>query len=153
MKTNSTVQNIESDALKANLLETAEEVVLDPQLQLLLDIVSRYKGLHNNLENLLLEICHPYRNWTLLIPQLRSFVLKNSNYYVRHEQGPAAFGLFAGLFLQAMKDSERNSKLLSQIIESQVAWVAKVVGLFSRSDVLLGYQSALNTYLDRKSVV
>ncbi len=145
MKINTTTQNIESDALKANLLETAEEVVLDPKLQLLLDIVSRYKGLHNTLENLLLEICHPYRNWNLLIPQLRSFVLKNSNYYVRHEDGPAAFSLFAGLFLQAMKDSEKNSKLLSQIIESQVAWVAKIVGLFS-SEVLLTYQSSLDSY-------
>ena len=145
MKTPTTIQNIESDALKANLLETAEEVVLDPKLQILLDIVVRYKGLHKNLENLLFEICHPYRNWNILIPQLRSFVLKNSNHYVRHEQGPAAFGLFAGLFLRAMKDSEKNSKLLSQIIESQVAWVAKMVGFFS-NELLLAYESELNAY-------
>ena len=145
METAPSLQNIESDALKANLLETAEDVVLDPALQPLLDIVARYKGLHKNLENLLLEICHPYRNWSLLIPQLRSFVLKNSSYYTRHEQGPEAFRLFAGLFLQAMKDSERNSKLLAQIIESQVAWVAKIVGHFS-SETLLLYQESLNRY-------
>jgi len=145
MKRKNGTQDIESDALKANLLQTAEEVVLDLELQLLLDVVSRYKGLHNTLEHLLLEICHPYRNWNILVPQLRSFVLKNSSYYVRHEQGPAAFSLFAGLFLQAMADCERNSKLLSQVIESQVAWVAKMVGLFS-ADTLISYQSALNTF-------
>ena len=138
-------QNIESDALTANLLETAEEVIIDPELQLLLDVVTRYKGLHNTLEGLLYEICHPYRNWTILVPQLRSFVLKNSNYYMRHEEGPKALTLFAGLFLQAMKDSEKNSKLLSQIIESQIAWVSKMVGLFSAEE-LLRYQSALNSY-------
>ncbi len=137
--------NIESDALTANLLETAEEVVLDPELQLLLDVVTRYKGLHNTLESLLYEICHPYRNWNILIPQLRSFVLKNSNYYVRHEKGPEAFALFGGLFIAAMEQSEKNSKLLSQIIESQVAWVAKMVSLFSVDD-LYRYQSALNHY-------
>jgi len=140
-------KSIESDALTANLLETAEEVVLDPELQPLLDVVIRYKGLHNTLESLLYEICHPYRNWNILIPQLRSFVLKNSNYYMRHERGPEAFTLFGGLFLAAMKDSEKNSKLLSQIIESQVAWVAKMVSLFEADD-LYRYQSALNRYFE-----
>jgi len=145
MNPNSEIQNIQSDALVANLLETAEKVVFDPTLQPLLDVVVRYKGLHHTLEHLLLEICHPYRNWNILIPQLRSFVLKNSSYYVRHENGPAAFSLFAGLYVQAMKDSGKNSKLLSQIIESQVAWVAKMVGLFS-AETLLQYESALNGY-------
>src|SRR5665648_163391 len=95
---------IESDALKANLAETAAaagEVVIDPELRLLLNIVSSYKGIHSTLEHLLYEICHPYRNWSLLIPQLRSFCLKNSTYYQRHSQGPEAFTLFTGLFLQA----------------------------------------------------
>jgi len=141
-------KNIESDALKANLLETAEEVVIDSELLLLLDIVTRYKGLHNTLESLLYEICHPYRNWNILIPQLRSYVLKNSNYYIRHEKGPVAFELFANLFVQAMVDSEKNSKLLSQIIESQVAWVAKMVSLCSVED-LFRYQSAFNNYFSR----
>ncbi len=145
MKKNIDTQGIESDALKANLLETAEEVVLNPLLLPLLDVVSRYKGLHKKLEQLLLEICHPYRNWKILIPQLRSFVLKNSSYYVRHDLGPETFTLFADLFLQAMQESEKNSKLLSQIIESQVAWVAKMVATFSGED-LLRYQSSLNGY-------
>ena len=145
---NTKKKNIESDALTANLLETAEEVKIDSELQLLLDVVTRYKGLHNTLENLLYEICHPYRNWNILVPLLRSFVLKNSNYYMRHEEGPAAFSLFAGLFVQAMEDSEKNSKLLSQIIESQVAWVAKMVSLLSADD-LCRYQEALNSYFAR----
>ncbi len=138
-------EKIESDALVANLLETAEEVVIESRLQPLLDVVSRYKGLYMTLENLLYEICHPYRNWNILVPQLRSFVLKNSNYYVRHKKGPEAFTLFAGLFVEAMKDSEKNSKLLSQIIESQVAWVAKMVSIFSVDD-LYRYQDVLNNY-------
>jgi pyruvate, orthophosphate dikinase len=145
---NKKTKNIESDALAANLLETAEEVVIDSELQLLLEVVTRYKGLHNTLESLLYEICHPYRNWNILIPQLRSFVLKNSNYYMRHEEGPEAFTLFAGLFIAAMEDSEKNSKLLSQIIESQVAWVAKMVSLLSVDDLYL-YQSALNNYFEQ----
>jgi pyruvate,orthophosphate dikinase len=142
------VKNIESDALVANLLETAEEVVIDPKFQLLLDVVTRYKGLHTTLEHLLLEICHPYRNWNILIGQLRSFVLKNSTYYMRHKQGPEAFALFGDLFLSAMVESSKNSKLLSQGIESQVAWVAKMVSLFSKDD-LIRYEDVLNDYFEK----
>ena len=59
MKPNITIQDIESDALTANLLETAEEVVLDPELQLLLDIVSREKNISKEEAKRLLT---PHRN-------------------------------------------------------------------------------------------
>ncbi len=146
-----TAAEIESDALKANLAETATaagEVVIDPELRLLLDIVSGYKGIHSTLEHLLYEICHPYRNWSLLIPQLRSFCLKNSTYYQRHAQGPEAFTLFTGIFLQAMADSVKKGTLLIQIIEAQLAWVEKLLSLFSASD-LQRFGPALNEYFQR----
>ncbi|MDO8946095.1 MAG: PEP/pyruvate-binding domain-containing protein [Desulfocapsaceae bacterium] len=146
-----TAAEIESDALKANLAETAAaagEVVIDSELQLLLDIVSGYKGIHSTLDHLLYEICHPYRNWSLLIPQLRSFCLKNSSYYQRHAQGPEAFALFTGLFLQAMADSMKKGTLLIQIIEAQLAWVEKLLSLFSVSD-LQRFGPVLNDYFQR----
>ena len=146
-----TAAEIESDALKANLAETAVSagvVVIDSELRLLLDIVSGYKGIHSTLEHLLYEICHPYRNWSLLIPQLRSFCLKNSSYYQRHAQGPEAFSLFTGLFLQAMADSVKKGTLLIQIIEAQLAWVEKLLSLFSVSD-LQRFGPVLNDYFQR----
>ncbi len=38
---------IESDALKANLLETAGHVVIDPELRVLLEVVEEFKGDRN----------------------------------------------------------------------------------------------------------
>lgn len=149
-QTVSTVE-LESDALKANLAETAAaagEVVIDAELQLLLEIVAGYRGIHSNLEHLLYEICHPYRNWALLIPQLRSFCLKNSVYYQRHERGPEAFTLLAGLFLRALEDSTKKGTLLIQIIESQLAWVEKLLSLFTPDD-LTRFGPALNGYFQR----
>ena len=72
-----TAGRIESDALKANLLETAGSVEIDEDLLVLLEVVEQFKGLHSTLEKLLYEVCHPFRNWRLILPQLRSFVLKN----------------------------------------------------------------------------
>ena len=139
---------IQSDALEANLLETAGNVEIDPQLVLLLDVVEKYRGIHTRLESLLYEICHPFRNWNLLVPQLRSFVLKNCTYYTKHEKGPEAFELFAGLFLDAIEESLKNPSLLSQIIEAEMAWLEKIFRMLGKED-LVRYESALNAFFKR----
>lgn len=148
MDTKQYVADIKSDALRANLLETAENVVIDQDLIPLLEIVGKYKGIHTSLESLLYEICHPFRNWAMLLPLLRSFVLKNSNYYIKHEDGPLAIELFAKLFFEAISDSEKNSVLLSQIIEAKLAWVEKLIHLFEAKD-LERFEKALNSIFAR----
>ena len=119
---------IESDALKANLLETAGSVVIDEELLILLEVVEKFKGLHSTLEKLLYEVCHPFRNWRLILPQLRSFVLKNSKHYTEHEKGPEALRLFGGLFFDAIHDTQRDPILLSQAIGGMLVWLDKVIG-------------------------
>ncbi|MCJ7602931.1 MAG: hypothetical protein MUO63_15720, partial [Desulfobulbaceae bacterium] len=58
-----------SSALKANILETAvTDVTIDPAKLALLDLIKDFKGIHNNLYELLYEIHHPYHNWNLIIP-------------------------------------------------------------------------------------
>jgi len=143
-----TTAGIESDALRANLLETAGEVVIAPELKPLLDVVSRYRGIHSSLESLLHEICHPFRNWSLIMPLLRSFVLRNCSHFVRHEQGPHAMRLMARIFFEAIKDSQKNSALLAQIIESKLAWIEKMIHLFDR-EALLQYEEVVNEIFTR----
>ena len=148
MATIHTNHNIDSDALKANLLETAEHVEIRPDLQLLLDVVQKYRGIHSSLENLLYEICHTYRNWELLLPLLRGFVLKSFNHYRKHEAGPEAFELFVGLFFEAIDDSAKNPMLLSQIFESLCAWLDKLVSQLSGKE-LGRFEQAINNLLLR----
>lgn len=126
---------IESDALRANLLETAGKVEIVPELLLLLEIVEKYKGLHSSLEKLLYEVCHPFRNWKIILPQLRSFVLKNSGLYRAHEKGPEAFRLFSGLFFEALEDSQRYPFLLNQVVGAKLAWIDKMITLFNHEDI------------------
>ncbi len=116
-----------SDALKANLRETAGPVVINPKYTPLQDIVSRFQGLSVKLESLLYEISHPYHNWKLIIPELRAFVLKNNNHYCDHECGPEAFSLFMGIFFDALKDSSRNDQLLQRIMEAMLAYADKLI--------------------------
>ncbi|GAB6190284.1 PEP/pyruvate-binding domain-containing protein [Desulfocastanea catecholica] len=126
---------IESDALKANLLETAGHVDIERELLVLLEVVDQFKGLHATLEKLLYEVCHPFRNWKIILPQLRSFVLKNFNHYITHEKGPEAFRLFSRLFMEALKDTKRDPALLSQAVGAIMVWLDKLVHALSREDL------------------
>jgi pyruvate,orthophosphate dikinase len=96
---------IKSDALKANLLETAGVVQVDSSFAPLQEIIERYQGLRKKLDHLLYEISHPFRNWKLIIPELRAFALKNHTHYLRNDRGPEAFTLFTRIFLDALEDS------------------------------------------------
>jgi pyruvate,orthophosphate dikinase len=126
---------LDSKALAANLLETATpEVTIDPGFDILLEIVGKYTGIHNNLLGLLYEISHPYRNWLLIIPKLRTFILKNLNHYAHHVQGPAAFARFNSIFFTALAESRKDT-LSSLTMEALLAYIEGLVQQFSRQDL------------------
>ncbi|MGW8287712.1 MAG: PEP/pyruvate-binding domain-containing protein [Desulfobulbales bacterium] len=134
---------IDSDALRANLLETAtDQVTIDPSLLVLEEIVSNYRGISKNLHELLYEVCHPYRNWKMLVPRVRAFVLKNISHYFKHEKGPEAFDRFIIIFCQALIDSKRNNTLLAQTIESMLAYTDRLVTLLD-PESLVRYEKPL----------
>jgi len=143
------LDTIDSDALRANLLETAtDEVTIDPSLLVLEEVVENYKGISKNLHDLLYEVCHPYRNWKMLVPRVRAFVLKNISHYFKHEKGPEAFDRFIVIFCQAIIDSRKNNTLLSQTIESMLAYTDRLVSLLDQ-DALVRYEKPLAQLFSR----
>jgi pyruvate,orthophosphate dikinase len=134
---------LDSDALRANLLETAtDEVTIDPSLLVLEQVVENFKGINKNLHDLLYEVCHPYRNWRMLVPRVRAFVLKNIGHYFKHEKGPEAFDRFMLIFFQAIIDSGKNNTLLAQTIECILAYTDRLVSLLEQ-DTLVRYEHSL----------
>jgi len=141
--------DLESKALAANLLETAvPEVTIDPAFEILSEVVSGFTGISNNLQALLYEISHPYRNWSLIIPKLRAFILKNLGHYKRHPQGPLALERFATIFFQALDESRKNNTLLAQSMEALLAYIEKVVQQFNHKD-MAAYQQSLTGCFSR----
>ncbi|WP_028583945.1 PEP/pyruvate-binding domain-containing protein [Desulfogranum mediterraneum] len=139
---------IESDALKANLQETAGEVEINPAYLPLSAIVAGYKGLTTKIEALLYEVSHPYRNWKLLIPELRAFVLKNLHHYHRHDQGPEAFSLFVGIFFEALEDTVKNEQLVARTVDAMLACGDKLINSLEPAG-LLRYEEELNRFFRR----
>lgn len=141
-----------SDALQANLRETATPVVIDPAYNLLRDVVEKLRGLRDKLDSLLYEISHPYRNWKMIIPELRAFVLKNVNHYRDNEQGPAAFTLFMSIFFKALKESVRSDELRQQILEAMIAYADKLV-VSMDSAALFRFEGALSDFFTQLETV
>ena len=160
---------IESDALRANLIETAvDQVAIDPSYNVLVEIVSDYRGILNNLNDLLFEINHPYRNWSQILPRIRTYTLKHNTHYAKHKKGPEAFSRFVGIYIDAIDQAWASSKskisgplpsgslpsspkspdtIISLAMESLLAYLDKLISSLDQQG-LLRYQKALSTCFD-----
>ncbi|WPD24285.1 MAG: PEP/pyruvate-binding domain-containing protein [Candidatus Electrothrix scaldis] len=139
-----------SKAWEANKEETASIVEIPEHFRQLQEVVARYQGVAKKLEHLLYEISHPYRNWQMIILELRPFVLKNFNQYRRHEQGPACFSLFTGIFLDALTESKKNGKVVSLAMEAMLAYADKLIASLQK-DSLAAYKEELDTFFEKLS--
>lgn len=140
---------IDSDALRANLQETAVACVeLDPAWKVLLEVVADYKGIRDSLEELLYDISHPFRNWRLIIPRYRSFVLKHLDHYRRHPRGPESCRLLFEIALLALRETGKNELLAIQAAETLLALLEKLV-LILKPEELAAYRQTLGHCCDQ----
>nr|MBF0222879.1 phosphoenolpyruvate synthase [Desulfobulbaceae bacterium] len=160
---------IESDALKANLQETAvEDVPIDPSYAVLIEVVADFRGIQNSINDLLFEINHPFRNWSLVLPKLRAFILKHTNHYCKHDKGPEAYLRFFTIHLEAIdqgwaisKTKKSNPHQISQTyapksgdsilalaMESLLAYMDKHINLLDSAS-LKRYENVLNSSFEK----
>ncbi len=144
--------SIKSDALRVNLEETAGEVIVDPAFDTLREVVSGYQGLSAKLDHLLYEISHPFRNWNFIIPETRAFVLKNLTHYQRHEKGPECFGLFCRIFLGALEDCKKNSKLVAMVMEAMLAFTDKLI-ISIDQEGLSRFENQFNSFFKQLTIL
>ncbi len=117
----------ESDALRINLEETAvEQVAVDPKYEVLRETVADYRGISKTLDTLLFELNHPFKNWEIILPELRAFALKNFNPYARHPKGPQAVSVILDVFLDGVTSSGRED-LQARAVEYLVGYLEKIV--------------------------
>ncbi|MDM8560635.1 PEP/pyruvate-binding domain-containing protein [Candidatus Parabeggiatoa sp. HSG14] len=125
-----------STALKANLQETAvDEIQINPRFFILREPVNAYGGILKTLNKLLYELHHPYRNWRLILPELRSFVLKNTSRYINHPKGPDCTYLFVSLFLEALADEGKQFST-EEAAELIGAYLDRLVNQLSSTQLL-----------------
>ncbi|MBF0184269.1 MAG: phosphoenolpyruvate synthase [Magnetococcales bacterium] len=120
-----------SGALRANLRETSvSRITIDPRQEILRTVVGRDAGILRILDRLLTEWNHPFRNWRILLPELRGFVLKNANRFYADQRGPDCFSLFCDLFLGALQEVNQESSA-HLALEGLTAYIDKMVSLLT----------------------
>ncbi|MBF0107725.1 MAG: phosphoenolpyruvate synthase [Magnetococcales bacterium] len=120
---------IRSQALSANLEQTrVSAVTIAREHEILREVVAHYRGIQESLDRLLSELNHPFRNWTLILPELRGYALKNMGIHLRHERGPEGLRLLCRLFLQASTEGVRTD-LSRPALEALSAVLARAIDL------------------------
>ena len=118
---------LDSDALRSNLEETAvDRVAVDPKYEVLREAVQGYRGILQTVETLLFELNHPFKNWEIILPEMRSFALKNFASYARHPRGPEAMSVILEIFLDGLMEANRPS-LEGKALDYLLGFVERIV--------------------------
>jgi hypothetical protein len=109
----------DSDALRANIDKTAQQVVVPERYLPLLDAVQGFYGVRAPLAETLGEYFHSFRNNDAIIEGFQTILLRNWSYFERAENRGELFGLLTELVLKLMEGPltvEQSSLLLRQIL-------------------------------------
>ncbi|MCP4671551.1 MAG: pyruvate, phosphate dikinase, partial [Desulfobacula sp.] len=117
---------MKSTALEINLSDTKTDVVINPEYQVLLDIVSSYVGIFNRMNIFLQELSHPYKNWEFIVNEARHFSLQNFHLYKGHPDGDRALALFVDIFLNAF-ESDSNLKIRTSAVDNLMLFIQHIV--------------------------
>jgi pyruvate,orthophosphate dikinase len=111
----------DSDALRANIGSTAQEVIIPDRYQALLAAVEGLYGVRAALAETMGEYFHTFRNADLLIEGFRTALLRNWSYFERSSDRSQLFGLLAELVLGLLEDSLSDEQF-SLLLRSLLMW-------------------------------
>lgn len=118
---------LESAALRQNLQETAvAHLHIDPKYEVLLETVEGYRGIQKAAETLLFELHHPFKNWEIILREMRSFALKYYSAYSGHPRGPKAISAIIDVFFEAINQVDSDS-LEIKAIDYLLNYLEKIV--------------------------
>ena len=111
----------DSEALRANLATTAQEVVIPDRYLPLLEAVDGLHGVRSSLAETMGEYFHTFRNPSLPVDGLQTTLLRNWSYFERSPQRAELFGLLAELTL-GLLDSPLTSEQFSHLLRALLTW-------------------------------
>ncbi len=117
----------DSDALRANLASTAQDVVIPERFLPLLRAVDGLYGVRASLAETMDEYFHAYRNADLLIDGFQVTLLRNWNHFEVGDERADLFGLLAELVL-GLLDTTLAPEQFSLLLRTLLLWCAGALG-------------------------
>ena len=118
---------LDSDALRANIDKTAQQVVIPPRYLPLVDAVQGYYGVRTPLSDTLSEYFHNFRNVDLLIDGFQTILLRNWSYFERSEDRTQLFTLLSELVLDLL-DTPLSTQQTSLLLRQLITWSTTALG-------------------------
>ena len=116
----------DSDALRANLATTAQEVVIPDRYLPLLEAVEGLHGVRSALAETVGEYFHTFRNADLLVDGFQTTLLRNWSYFERSEDREDLFGLLGELVV-GLLESGLTGEQFSLLLRALFTWAADVL--------------------------
>ncbi|MCX8041949.1 MAG: PEP-utilizing enzyme [Thermodesulfobacteriaceae bacterium] len=108
-----------SKALLANLARTfVKEVYYDPKYSIFLQIFEKFPALKSQIETLLKEIFHPYKNNLLVLEEFRNFFIRNLPFLIRHPYKIQGYWLIFDLLFKFFEENRQINIKTSETIFS-----------------------------------
>ncbi len=101
------------------------KVVTPSKYEVLKEVVKDYLGLLSNAESLILQLNQPFKNWDLIIRELRAHALKNFSLHDHHERGIEAIKVIIDAFLESLNHPDVS--LQQSSIDSLVFYLEKIL--------------------------
>ena len=113
----------DSDALRANIAGTAQEVVIPDRYLPLVQAVAGLYGVRTDLMGTLAEYFHGFRNLDHLIEGFQSILLRDWTYFERSDDRARCFGLLSELVLGLLKAPLTEAQT-SLVLRQLLSWCA-----------------------------
>ncbi len=94
-----------SSALEINLERTKAIVEIPQKYKVLMDIMQGHYGILRRLEDLLIELNHPFVNWDYVLRQVKSLSIGDFYDFNRHERGLDALRLLSDIYMGSIVNS------------------------------------------------
>jgi pyruvate,orthophosphate dikinase len=117
---------IKSEALEANIASTLVDVTVDARYECIQEVMSRYYGLMEGVNTLLLELSHPYRNWQFIVGEARGYALDYFHLLLSHPGGVEAADAMAGIFCDAI-GAEVDDAVRADAVDNLLLYLQKIV--------------------------
>jgi len=117
---------VTSNALAVNLARYHVDVAIDKRFDDLQKVFAPYPGLMEAVNSLLLELSHPYRNWSFIVAETRSFALNQFHLLQAHARGPEAARLFVAVFAEAVM-ADTGAAVKAEAADSLLFYIKKII--------------------------
>ncbi len=117
---------VDSDALRANISKTAQQVVIPDRYLPLVEAVQGYYGVRTPLVETLSEYFHTFRNVDLLIDGFQTILLRNWTYFERSDDRTQLFTLLSELVLDLL-DTPLSTQQTSLLLRQLITWCTTAV--------------------------